>query len=196
MKILKKIAILVLLVFLFLLILFIGLYFYDKYFAKGQLLSSLSKYTSSNQVVSKEQNDAFSIYASKSYVMDPDLGTVPGTVEKNEAANEFHQWNHKYWVTKEVTLESLDELYDRFIVMEVTDEGLSAIGLKNNESKTLTLKCSPENTALFKSFNMQFVSANFDITGELKPNDELYTKCVSESCEEVGPKCVIVRSDR
>ena len=139
-----------------------------------------------------EKDTSFSDYADS--VVDSDLGVVRGTSEKNSTAAEFQKWLTSRWAADKDPTEPIDTSYDFFAITVVGDNYVEARMNESSEEITLTLQCTPENTALFKSFNMVFVSANFEIIEEIKPGDMLYAKCApGPSCQAVGPDCLLIR---
>ncbi len=153
-------------------------------------VSYLSKDKLKNQNALHEQETAFS-NLDDPYVVDSELGAVLGRAEITETAKKLL---YRFWVHTEESPEPIDEMYDRFVIQEIiSNEKVVAKSLKDSRLGTLTLECQRENTALFKSLNMQFVSSDFDIAKEMKIGDMIYTRCLSQACESVGPECIIVR---
>ena len=124
-----------------------------------------------------------------SYVDDPDVGTVTGSGSKNKDASEFLGIFH---VDGEKP-EDITKIYNRFSINSVIGASVTGMLLGTDKSQSLQLGCLPEKTALFKSLNMEFVSAGFDIKKEIKVGDILFIKCETEMCEPVGTECIIVR---
>ncbi|KKS29013.1 MAG: hypothetical protein UW13_C0003G0109 [candidate division WWE3 bacterium GW2011_GWA1_43_94] len=188
MKILKKVALVTFLIFLIVgLVFLLFTYFIDN----GSLSLGLSDLTSQEDN-SSDQSTAFSVYTN-SYVMDPDLGAVTGTSQKNQAAIEFQEWLRKRWVSNENPAEPVDTKYDFFVITGLNNGSVDVRTGEDQEMGSVSLRCLPEDTALFKSHNMEFVSANFDINREVKLGDTLYTECTSELCEATSSTCVLVR---
>ena len=187
-KILKKVALAIFILSLIVSILFLV----SNYLSDAGSLPLKLNNTPSQERGDPDQDTAFSAYTG-SYVTDPDLGAVTGTSEKNQTVLEFQEWLGKRWVFNENTVEPVDARYDFFVITKVNDGDVYARKDGNQEVTQLSLKCSPENTVLFKSFNMEFVSANFEISREIKSGDMLYTKCTSELCGVVGSECILIR---
>jgi len=124
-----------------------------------------------------------------SFVDDPDVGVVTGSDVKNEVAEEF--WNMFHVAAKRP--EDISKVYKRYSINAVGKTGITGTLLGTDRSQSLQPECLLAKTALFKSVNMEFVSAGFDVKKEIKIGDTLFIKCGSETCESVSNECVIVR---
>jgi|GEM_PF-4003642 len=176
-------------VVLFSLLFYFSTFLYLRYFNRT---SFSLKNKASDQREIFEERTVFS-ELSNSYVVDTDLGAVPGVSEMNDAAKKLVDI-YTSWSVEGSAPVSIDDIYDRFIIVTILDsEKIGAKFIKNGEFKTLELRCLANDTALFKSGGMQFVSANFDIVKAMKVGDMLYTKCLANVCGSVGPECIIVR---
>ena len=122
-------------------------------------------------------------------VKDVDVGVVTGSSERNEVASEF--WDIFHVADRQP--EDITKVYIRYSIDAVDGEVVRGVRLGASESRILQLKCLPEKTAMFKSLNMEFVSAGFDINKEIKIGDTLFVKCTSETCESVGAECILIR---
>lgn len=182
MTIVKKIAL------IFLIIVFIaGLFFlYFRYFP-----GAFSVWLKQNSTPENINSDTPTVFDASevSYVGDPDVGTVTGSGDMNEVARKFLGIFH---VDSEKP-EDITKVYKRYTIKEVSGGVVKVVMLGGDEPQTLSLVCQPEKTALFKSIGMEFVSAGFNVTREIKVGDILFTNCVSERCDEVGPECIIIR---
>ena len=183
MKVAKKIV----LVFL-LLVLIVSLGFlYFRYFS-SQPLAFLKQDNTEKGISSDKFLPIFNA-DDTSYVKDPDVGTVTGSSVRNEAASEF--WDIFHIADRRPA--DITKIYKRYGITGVDGKVVKGVMLGAFESQTLQLECSPEKTAMFKSLNMEFVSAGFDISKEIKTGDTLFMKCTSETCESVGSECILIR---
>ncbi len=118
---------------------------------------------------------------------DPDLGVVSGVRDSNKAAEEFMMVFHG-----PTFLEGFDA-YTKFTILSKTDSAVEATIDKGTEVKQYKITCESEKTALFKDFNMTFVTSGGDALQTLSDGDLVYSRCGESRCSEVGPECIIVK---
>ena len=123
------------------------------------------------------------------YVKDQEIGVVLGEGRYNEVAGNFDAMFH----LESARPEDISKIYERYSISSVDGKVVKGTLLGAFDTTEFILECDPGQSALFKSRDMRFVSANLDIAKELKIGDTLFTKCVTEPCDRVGPECIIIR---
>lgn len=123
------------------------------------------------------------------YVKDSEIGIVLGEGRYNDVAGNFDAMFH----LESARPEDISKIYKRYSISSVDGEVVKGTLLGALDITEFILECDPGQSALFKSRDIRFVSANLDVSKELKVGDALFTKCVTEACESVGPECIIIR---
>ncbi len=154
----------------------------------GVDLTVLLKIGGENVIVDKKVDSVFG-EASLSYVRDPEVGLVLGEDRYNETAGKFDALFH----LESARSEDISKIYKRYSITSMNGGVVKGVLLGASDTTEFILECNPGQSALFKSKDMRFVSANMNVTEELRIGDTLFTKCVTEVCDRVGPECIIIR---
>jgi len=154
----------------------------------GINLTTLPKIGGENVTVDKKVDSVFG-EASLSYVRDPEIGLVLGEDRYNETAGNFDALFH----LESARSEDISKIYKRYSIVSMDGGVVKGVLLGASDTTEFILECDPGQSALFKSKDMRFVSANMSVAKELKIGDTLFTKCVTEFCDRVGPECIIIR---
>lgn len=172
-------------IFFILLILIFGV----GYLVYSSRLNGVLDFVTQKQSSTSESSNLTSVFNvdESPRVNDPDLGIVLGVPNSNKVAEDFMMVFHG-----PNFLEGYDA-YTKFTILSKNDSVAEATVDKGTEVKQYKITCESEKTALFKDFNMTFVTSGGDALQTLSDGDLIYSRCGESRCSEVGPECIIVK---